>query len=230
MELPLPPPSVFPSAPLRTDLLSALIQVGQIPPAELELRLQELRRLSGPFPAREDLVKHINLSRGRVPWAFNSYSRQVVTAEITALQGGGGGGAGGNSAVARPGPSLAGSARSIPTAPLPLFLATVAEPTPASASASVSALTLQDSHEATESRKEGEEGERIEEAIAVIFSPLPDELQDHIFTFLDTITLAKVSMVCRQWHRLSTRDLLWKKRLFLRWSHVTEATFLQKVW
>lgn len=121
-----PTPSAFPTRPGH---LASLIQVGQIPPEELEQRLEEFRVLVGPFASRDDLIRHINQSRGRVHWAFNSFARQQVTDVIKAQAAAAAvtpvtpvtsqsseGGAG----QVRPGMSLAGTARSMPTVPMPL--------------------------------------------------------------------------------------------------------------
>jgi len=129
--------------PNRPGGLASLIQVGQIPPEELGLRLEEFRHLVGPSPAREDLVRHLNQNRGRVHWSFNSFARQHVTDVIKAQAASNASNASTSltDANPRPGASLAGTARSLPTVPIPLPSAlTSLQSSPASASASAPAI------------------------------------------------------------------------------------------
>lgn len=253
MDLP-PSPAAVP--PPKISLLN-LIQVGQISEEELELRLRELRRLAGPFPPRDELVRQINQSRGRVPWAFNSFIRQQLTTEIQQQQQQ-------QQEVkshekqpgkplqtpsqnqnemnhSRPGESLAGTSRSIPTAPLPLLQPRRARGNPGSKRkevgedsqegmmASSSSLPTEGTGIPPSSLSSPPVIEPLTFSTPEVERPLPDELIHQIFQFLGTKDLLRVATVCRQFYRLSNDDFLWKRLFGLRWISSPDHALSNKV-
>ena len=68
----------------------------------------------------------------------------------------------------------------------------------------------------------------------VIFEKLPGEILEYCFSFLDVVSLCKVSLVCKTWRKSASSEILWKKLAQKRWSVKNEVStprkFGHKTW